>query len=47
MTIYALSSGFVTSGVAVIRVSGKRASTVVEKLTHVSVVTRSLGCPGP
>ena len=34
MTIYALSSGFVTSGVAVIRVSGKRASTVVKKLTQ-------------
>ena len=34
MTIYALSSGFVASGIAVIRVSGKRASTVVEKLTQ-------------
>ncbi len=33
MTIYALSSGFVTSGVAVIRVSGKQTSTVVKSLT--------------
>ena len=33
MTIYALSSGPGVSGVAVVRVSGKEASTVVKKLT--------------
>tara|TARA_Y100000817_G_scaffold302803_1_gene284112 strand:+ start:237 stop:1568 length:1332 start_codon:yes stop_codon:yes gene_type:complete len=33
MTIYALSSGFVTSGVAVVRVSGKEASSVIKSLT--------------
>ena len=33
MTIYALSSGSSTSGIAVIRVSGKNASEVVKKIT--------------
>ena len=33
MTIYALSSGLGTSGIAVIRVSGKNTSEVVKKIT--------------
>ena len=33
MTIYALSSGLGISGVAIIRISGKEASTVVKLLT--------------
>ena len=34
MTIYALSSGPGTSGIAVIRVSGKETSNVIKKLTN-------------
>ena len=34
MTIYALSTGPGTSGVAVIRVSGKETASVINKLTN-------------
>ena len=33
MTIYALSSGIGTSGIAVVRISGPDAKLVIEKLT--------------
>ena len=37
MTIYALSSGPGTSGIAVIRISGPEASLVIKKLTEKNI----------